>query len=82
MSYIPAMLLELPHLARGNLNSHQNVISRQFRKYMAGYNRQKFTGPPENTREHVMAATKCMLSGQSVSHIHSHTMHTPAANVV
>ena len=57
------MLLELPHLARGNLNSHQNVISRQFRKYMAGYNRQKFTGPPENTREHVMAATKCMLSG-------------------
>ena len=58
-----AMLLELPNLARGNLNTHQNIVSKQFRKFMGGYNRQKFTGPPENTREHVMSATKCILSG-------------------
>jgi translation initiation factor 3 subunit C len=30
---------------------------------LTGYNRQKFTGPPENTREHIMAATNCLLSG-------------------
>ena len=58
-----AMLLELPALARGNLGSYQHVISKQFRKFMTGYNRQKFTGPPENTREHIMAATNCLLAG-------------------
>jgi translation initiation factor 3 subunit C len=58
-----AMLLELPSLARGNLGSNQYVISKQFRKYLTSYNRQKFTGPPENTREHIMAATKSLLAG-------------------
>lgn len=62
-----AMLLELPALARGNISSHQHVISRQLRKYLTLYNRQKFTGPPENTREHIMAATKCLLAGQLIS---------------
>lgn len=41
----------------------QHIISKQFRKFLTGYNRQKFTGPPENTREHIMAATNCLLSG-------------------
>ena len=61
-----AMLLELPYMARGMTQPNpvnQNVVSRQFRKFMQNYNRQVFTGPPENTREHVMAAAKSMVSG-------------------
>ena len=64
-----AMLLELPHMARGNTSPNpvnQVVVSRQFRKYLQNYNRQVFTGPPENTREHVMAAARCMVSGDWV----------------
>ena len=58
-----AMLLELPNMARDNLSSTQNVISRQFRKYLQTYNRQVFTGPPESTREHVLAAAKSLVTG-------------------
>ena len=62
-----AMLLELPHLARsttGHAGAHPTVISRQFRKYLSGYSKQAFRGPPENTREHVLDATKALLSGE------------------
>ena len=61
-----AMLLELPYMARGMTAVNpvnQNIVSRQFRKFMQNYNRQVFTGPPENTREHVMAAAKSMVVG-------------------
>ena len=30
---------------------------------MMSYNRQVFTGPPENIREHVLAASKALLVG-------------------
>ena len=56
-----AMLLELPQMAKQSPNPQ--LISRHFRKFMQLYNRQIFTGPPENTREHVLAAAKCMLAG-------------------
>jgi len=59
-----AMLLELPHMARGATSTHTHAISRQFRKYLQTYNRQDFTGPPENTREHVLAAAKALMSGE------------------
>ena len=58
-----AMLLELPNMARDNLNSGQNIVSRQFRKFLQTYNRQVFTGPPESTREHVLAASKALVAG-------------------
>jgi len=58
-----AMLLELPNMARDNLTSSQNVVSRQFRKFLQTYNRQVFTGPPESTREHVLAAAKSLVAG-------------------
>jgi len=61
-----AMLLELPYMARGMTAVNpvnQVVVSRQFRKFMQNYNRQVFTGPPENTREHVMSAAKSMVGG-------------------
>ncbi len=59
-----AMILELPHLARSMANgSSLAVVSRQLRKHLAIYNKQPFVGPPETTREHVLAATKAVLSG-------------------
>lgn len=60
-----AMILELPHLARTPVpGAYQTIVSRQFRKYLNGYGKQVFTGPPENTREHVLAATKALLAGE------------------
>lgn len=59
-----AMILELPNLARGLAGvGNQNIISRQLRKHLGAYNKQAFVGPPESTREHVLAATKAVLSG-------------------
>jgi translation initiation factor 3 subunit C len=65
---ISAMLLELPIIARAggvvSTNAPGHVISRHFRKYYQGYSRQVFTGPPENTREHILAAAKALLNGE------------------
>ena len=58
-----AMLLELPFMARGN-QTPSNVISRQFRKKLKIYNMQPFTGPPENTSDHVLAAAKALVVGE------------------
>lgn len=55
-----AMLLELPLMAK---NNSSQILSKPFRRYFSVYNRQLFTGPPENTREHVLAATKALLLG-------------------
>ncbi len=57
-----AMLLELPHLAKGTNTDKR--ISKQFRNYLMSYDRQDFTGPPENTREHVLAASKALMAGE------------------
>ena len=57
-----AMLLELPHIAKGNAPS-VGTVSKPFRKFFLTYSRQVFTGPPENTRERVMAASKALLDG-------------------
>jgi translation initiation factor 3 subunit C len=59
---ICAMLLELPHLTSPSKSLY--VISKPFRKYMNAYNRQVFTGPPENIREHVMASAKALMAGE------------------
>jgi hypothetical protein len=34
------------------------IVSRPLRKHLANYNKQAFVGPPQTTREHVLAATK------------------------
>jgi translation initiation factor 3 subunit C len=59
---ICAMLIELPHLV-GRPFDRTTHHRFHFRKYLQSYNRQVFTGPPENTREHVLAAAKALLSG-------------------
>ena len=63
---ISAMFLELPLIAKngGIISSLQNPISKQFRKYFQTYNKQIFTGPPENSREMILSASKALLNGQ------------------
>ena len=62
---ICAMLLEIPNMAKEGLSgdNRRRVISKHFRKQVEIYNRQIFTGPPENTRDHIMAATKALMAG-------------------
>eukprot|EP01134_Creolimax_fragrantissima_P000740 CFRG0740T1 len=58
---ICAMLLEVPNMA--NMDSRRRVISKPFRRLLEFSKKQAFTGPPENTREHVVAAAKCLQKG-------------------
>jgi translation initiation factor 3 subunit C len=65
---ISAMFLEVPNMAAAGVDENSNsrrarVISRTFRKYHDIYDRQVFTGPPEQTRDFVMTATKALMKG-------------------
>jgi len=62
---ISAMFLEVPNIAMADSdeNRQTRVISRTFRKYNDIYDRQVFTGPPEQTRDFVMTATKALMKG-------------------
>ena len=63
---ISAMFLEVPHMANTmneNASGYRKVISRTFRKNHEIYERQIFTGPPEQTRDHVMCATRALIKG-------------------
>ncbi|DBA87382.1 hypothetical protein WJX77_002170 [Trebouxia sp. C0004] len=60
---IAAMLLETPNMAATGLAAPRRVISKPFRRLLDNYERQTFTGPPENVRDHVMAATKSIMGG-------------------
>ncbi|KAK9794329.1 hypothetical protein WJX73_000840 [Symbiochloris irregularis] len=61
---ISAMLLEVPVLAAPDFDPKKRPISKPFRRLMDNYERQTFTGPPENVRDHVMAATRALLKGE------------------
>jgi translation initiation factor 3 subunit C len=65
---ISAMLLEIPNMAAASVGEGGNhrrsrPISRTFRKYHDMYNHQVFTGPPEQTRDYVMRASKALMNG-------------------
>jgi translation initiation factor 3 subunit C len=63
---ISAMLLEVPNMAAGEIDGSTRktkIISRAFRKNHDIYDRQVFTGPPEQTRDFVMRATKALMKG-------------------
>ncbi|KAL7550889.1 hypothetical protein ACHAWF_016136 [Thalassiosira exigua] len=64
---ISAMILEVPNMAAAGVDENNSrrtrVQSRTFRKYHDIYSRQVFTGPPEQTRDFVMTATKALMRG-------------------
>ncbi|PVU89349.1 hypothetical protein BB561_005404 [Smittium simulii] len=63
---VSSMLLEIPSMAASinNIGEHNNkVISKVFRKMFDYSERQIFTGPPESTRDYIMAASKALATG-------------------
>ena len=61
-----SMLLEIPLLAQvgSSPDLKKRVISKSYRRMLEYHERQIFTGPPENTRDHVMQASKALAAGE------------------
>jgi len=62
---VSSMLIEVPQLAKEDANPElrKQVSSRTFRRMFDHSERQAFTGPPENKRDHVIQASKALLGG-------------------
>ncbi|KAK9763258.1 Translation initiation factor 3 subunit c [Basidiobolus ranarum] len=60
-----SMLLEIPSMAAAGSNpeARKKVISKPFRRLLDYSERQVFAGPPENTRDHIMGASKALAAG-------------------
>lgn len=63
---VASMLLEVPNMAYAGSDPElrKKVISRPFRRMLDYTDRLVFTGPPENTRDHVMQACKALQNGE------------------
>jgi translation initiation factor 3 subunit C len=61
-----SMLLEVPAMAAAGTNpeAKKRVISKPFRRLLDYSDRQIFHGPPENTRDHIMAASHALAAGE------------------
>jgi len=57
-----SMLSEVPYMANSMRRARSS--NKPFARLVDNYERQTFNGPPENVRDHVMAASRCMLNGE------------------
>jgi translation initiation factor 3 subunit C len=63
-----SLLIEVPYMASisSSIDAKKKVVSKPFRRILDYHERQVFTGPPENTRDHIMQGAKALLNGDWV----------------
>ncbi|CCA68523.1 related to translation initiation factor eIF3 [Serendipita indica DSM 11827] len=62
---VASMLIEIPLLASLDTEeAKRKTVSKSFRRLLEHANRQVFNGPPENTRDHIMQASKALQDGE------------------
>jgi len=60
---VSAMFLEIPYMAEKEFDHRRRMISKQFHYQLRNSEKQAFVGPPDNMREHVLAAAKALKVG-------------------
>ncbi|KAK3595722.1 hypothetical protein CHS0354_025344 [Potamilus streckersoni] len=60
---VSAMLMEIPYMAAHEMDARRRMISKNFHHVLRMAERQTLTGPPESMREHVVAASRAMKTG-------------------
>jgi len=60
---VSAMLLEIPYMAAHEFDARRRLISKNFHHVLKLSERNPVVGPPENMREHAVAASKAMMNG-------------------
>lgn len=60
---VSAMLIEIPYMCSREYETKKRMISKQFHYQLKISERQPVVGPPENMREHVVAASRAMKNG-------------------
>ncbi len=60
---VSAMLIEIPYMCSRDYETKKRLISKQFHYQLKFSERQPVVGPPENMREHVVAASRAMRTG-------------------
>jgi len=60
---VSAMLIEVPYMSSRDYETKKRFISRQFHYQLKLSEKQPVVGPPENMREHVVAASRAMRNG-------------------
>jgi len=63
MYLVSAMLIEIPYMSSRDYETKKRLISKQFHYQLKVSERQPAVGPPENMREHVVAASRAMKNG-------------------
>jgi len=58
-----AMVLEIPNIASHPHDNNKKVINKTFRRFLDGYSRLLFVGPPETKRDTIMTASRALRKG-------------------